>query len=83
MAERPVDYAHQAQYYWDTSLRAVASSLLRPAALRAWLVRILDDLGSLNRSNLLLATSGRLAGRYYAFNHVAVFEAVWRYVTVR
>ena len=54
-----------AQYYWDTSLRTVASSFLEPGVVRAWLVRALMDVSALESSNLIVTSTGKPGGRYY------------------
>ena len=70
-----------AQFYWDTSLRALLTSLLDPAALRRYIVKLMSlPGGSFERSFGLDALNGAPIGYEYAFNAHSVFTIVATYM---
>ena len=77
----PVYIGATAQFYWDTSLRALLTSLLDSAALRRYILKMMAQAGDhFQRSFGLDALNGEPIGYEYAFNAHSVFTIVATYL---
>ncbi len=78
---QPVYIGGSAQFYWDTSLRALLTTLLDPKAMRRYILSFLSLHGRrFERSFGLDALTGGPIGYEYAFNSYSIFTIITTYV---
>ncbi|GAB5033951.1 Hypothetical protein NocV09_01600660 [Nannochloropsis oceanica] len=80
---KPVYIGGSAQFFWDTALRSLLTTLLDPEAMRRYIVSFLSWEGQkFERSFGLDIMTGRPLGYEYAFNSYSIFTIVSTYVRV-